>query len=165
MYRIARLAELLNVTTVQIHEKLILHKEELASCMEKENGITLVTDGGLLILKHIFEQERIEASSIIFDVEIPERLEEKSGSLSPMDKRELELLNLRDRISSTRSELHRLNIEGRKLDEAIAHYMSLLKEEISRRIREEDQLEGILRLQSEGNLSAGQMSLFSGGRK
>lgn len=165
MYRIARLAELLDVTTVQIHEKLILHKSEIAPHCHKQNGVTEVSEQGLLLLKHIFEEERQAEAHLVFE-DLPLTLEtEDPGSLSDMDKRELELLNLRDRINQSRGELHRLNLESRKLDEAIQHYMKLLKEDFNRRIRQEDQLEGALRLQGEEGSQNSQIGFFSGGRK
>lgn len=170
MYRIAKLAEILNVATVQIHEKLILYKEELSEHTYKEKGVTHISDQGLLILKHAFEEERIAASRLTYTARErdsdADSKREQEGSLSEMDRRELELLNLKDRINQSRSELHRLNLESRKLDEAIAHYMGILKEDMDKRIREEDQLEGRLRLRKQTESAGSQIEFFSGsGRK
>lgn len=159
MYRIAKLAELLNVTTVQIHEKLILYKAELAPYMHKESGITQMSDSGLLILKHVFEEEQLAITRLPYeDAEKSEASEDSNGSLSEIDRRELELLNLKDRLNQNRSELHRLNMESRKLDEAITHYMSMLKEDFDKRIRQEDQLEGFMRLQKQSQGSVNPMN-------
>lgn len=168
MYRIAKLAEILNVTTVQIHEKLILYKSELSPYTHKEQGITVLSDQGLLILKRAFEEERIASAKLTFTAlaDDYEQQQEAEGSLSEVDRRELELLSLKDRINQNRSELHRLNLESRKLDEAISHYMNILKEDMDKRIREEDQLEGILRLRKKTESAAAQIEFFSGnGRK
>lgn len=165
MYRIARLAELLNVSTVRIHEQLILHKDDLAPHCTKVNGVTHVTDQGLLLLKHVLEEERLAAERLSFEAAEPGPEEPAEGGLSLTDRRELELLNLRDRINQSRSELHRLNLESRKLDDAIQHYMTLLKEDFNRRIRQEDQLEGALRLKVTRETGVSQIGFFSGGDK
>lgn len=168
MYRIAKLAELLNVTTVQIHEKLILHKTELAPHSHKESGVTVLSDSGLLILKHVFEEEQLLAAkqAAYEETALKSTPEDIPGALSEIDRRELELLNLKDRVNQSRSELHRLNMESRKLDEAILHYMGILKEDFDRRIRQEDQLEGALRLHKQTESAASQIGFFSGsGRK
>lgn len=167
MYRIAKLAEILNVTTVKIHEKLILYKSELSSHTCKENGVTLISDQGLLILKHAFEEEKIEASKLTYSAQTGEfeQRRESEGTLSEMDRRELELLSLKDRLNQSRSELHRLNIESKKLDEAIFHYMSTLKEDMDKRIREEDQLEGTLRLRKQTEAAGSQIGFFSGNNR
>lgn len=163
MYRIAKLAELLNVTTVEIHEKLIVYRAELADYMQKENGIIQISDPGLLILKHVFEEEQLTRSKLPAEgTKDASPSEEISGSLSEIDRRELELLNLKDRLNQNRSELHRLNMESRKLDEAIMHYMNILKEDLDKRIRQEDQLEGSLRLQKQTESPASQIAFFSG---
>lgn len=167
MYRIARLAELLNVTTVQIHEKLILFRSELSPHSHKENGITEINDSGLLILKHIFEAERLNAAALIYDTDSDETISSGnvSGSLSETDRRELELLNLKDRVNQNRSELHRLNMESRKLDDAISHYMNILKEDFDKRMIQEDQLEGIIRLQKQNEAESSQIGFFSGSNR
>lgn len=164
MYRIAKLAEMLNVATVQIHEKLILYKSELSSHICKENGVTFISDQGLLILKHAFEAEKLESEKLTYTTEAgkAEHRGEPEGALSEMDRRELELLSLKDRLNQSRSELHRLNIESKKLDEAIFHYMSTLKEDMDKRIREEDQLEGMLRLRKQTESAGSQIGFFSG---
>lgn len=163
MYRIAKLAELLNVSTVQIHEKLIAFREELAPFCHKEKGITLVSDPGLLQLKHIFEKESLEKAQNEPPSSAPEESveEEATGALSEIDRRELELLNLKDRLNQSRSELHRLNLESRKLDEALLHYMNILKEDLDKRIRQEDQLEGLIRLQKRSESSTSQIEFFA----
>lgn len=166
MYRIARLAELLNVTTVQIHEKLILFRSELAPHSHKENGITEIDDSGLLILKHIFDAERLNADALIYDTDSDETISsDSSGSLSDTDRRELELLNLKDRLNQNRSELHRLNMESRKLDDAISHYMNILKEDFDKRMIQEDKLEGIIRLQKQNEAGSSQIGFFSGSNR
>lgn len=168
MYRIARLAELLNVSTVQIHEKLILFKTELSPYSHKENGVTVISDPGLLILKHVFEEELLAMTKLNYDEKLAEtdNCESMQGSLSEIDRRELELLNLKDRLNQNRSELHRLNMESRKLDEAISHYMTILKEDFDKRIHQEDQLEGTIRLQRQTESASSQIGFFSGsGRK
>ncbi len=166
MYRIAKLAEILNVATVRIHEKLILYKTELSEHTHKEKGVTYISDQGLLILKHAFEEERLAAAKLTYTTgerdEAADLKREQEGSLSEMDRRELELLNLKDRINQSRSELHRLNLESRKLDEAITHYMGILKEDMDKRIREEDQLEGTLRLRKQAESVGSQIEFFSG---
>lgn len=159
MYRIAKLAELLNVSTVQIHEKLILYKAELAPYTHKESGVTHISDSGLLILKHVFEEEQLATTQLPYEeADKSDSPEDSSGSLSEIDRRELELLNLKDRLNQNRSELHRLNMESRKLDEAITHYMSMLKEDFDKRIRQEDQLEGFMRLQKQSQGSVNPMN-------
>ncbi len=168
MHRIARLAELLNVSTVQIHEKLIIHKLELAPFTHKENGVTVISDSGLLILKHVFEEEQLAMAKLPYTVEAidEDSSEDFCGSLSEIDRRELELLNLKDRLNQSRSELHRLNMESRKLDDAILHYMQILKEDLDRRIRQEDELEGTMRLQKQNESPPSQIGFFPGaGRK
>jgi len=163
VYRIAKLAELLNVATVQIHEKLIMHKAELSPYCHKENGITVISDPGLLILNHVFEEERLALSQLSYNIEPAETdgNEDSEGALSEIDRRELELLNLKDRLNHNRSELHRLNLDSRKLDEAILHYMNILKEDFDKRIRQEDQLEGSIRLQKQTESASSQIGFFS----
>ncbi len=167
MYRIAKLAELLGVRTVQIHEKLILHRGELAPFSYKEKGVTMISDPGLLILKHAFEAERLEAEKLTYSAVPgePDSRADDSGSLSELDRRELELLNLKDRLNQSRNELYRLNMESKRLDEAISHYMCILKDDFDKRIREEDQLEGMLRLKKQTESAASQIGFFSGNGK
>jgi len=167
VYRIGKLAELLNVSTVQIHEKLIAYRGELSPYSHKENGITLISDPGLLILKHVFEEEQQAKTQLIFDAAESgtNSPEEVPGALSEIDRRELELLNLKDRLNQSRSELHRLNMESRKLDEALMHYMNILKEDLDKRIRQEDQLEGSIRLQKRTESATSQIGFFSGSNR
>jgi hypothetical protein len=75
------------------------------------------------------------------------------------------MLNLKDRINQHRSELHRLNIESRRLDDAIFHYMDQLKEDFDLRIRQEDQVEGMIRQHQQRGPISSQIGFFSGYEK
>lgn len=162
MYRIARLAELLDVSTVKIHEKLILLKSELAPHIHKEHGVTVLTESGLLVLKRAFDADRHATEILMQDEAISaDQAQGEDGALSEIDRRELEMLNLKDKINQHRSELHRLNIESRRLDDAIVHYMDQLKEDLDLRIRQEDQVEGMIRHHQQRDAASSQIPFFS----
>lgn len=152
MYRISKLAELLGVSTVQIHEKLISGKEALSPYIDKQSGVTLLSEQGLLVLKRLFDAENREPIAETLRDSQPECPTPGQGApvseMTLWDQRELELLDIKDRLNQGRGELHRLNLEGRKLDDAISHYLNILQDDFDKRIRQEDQIEGAMRFQS-----------------
>lgn len=149
MYKISQVAEILNVPTIHIHEKLIFLKKDLKECIHKKSGITYIDDKGMVILKKAFESEISEKSHVFDDVKKLELLEidsnnndELTNKLSNLENTyDLKVLELKEKIGQSKSEISKLDFEIKRLDDAFNHYQAILKDDLEWRISEEDKLE------------------------
>lgn len=132
MYRIAKIAELLEVTTVQIHEKLVLFRRDMSDSIIKKSGLTYVDEKGLLFLKSVFENEKHEEEDTkVKEEPIVEENAEEEVFLDEDEQREIDLLELKDQLNRAKSDLYKMEVESRKLDTAIEHYLNVLAEKIT----------------------------------
>lgn len=149
MYKISQVAEILNVPTIHIHEKLIFLKKDLKECIHKKSGITYIDDKGMVVLKKAFESEISEKSHVFDDDKVinvdevdSNKKDIQTNKLSKIENTyDLKVLELKEKIGQSKSEISKLDFEIKRLDEAFYHYQSILKDDIEWRITEEDKIE------------------------
>lgn len=148
MYKIRQVAEILNVPTVRIHEKLILLRQDLKECIHKKNSITYIDDKGLVIIKKAFESEMhehlLDQEPSVDLVHESEEYEDVTGSSKLTDiesSYDMKVIELKEKIGHSKSAINKLDIELKRIDEAIIHYQQLLKDDIDWRIAAEEKLE------------------------
>ena len=139
MYKIRQVAEILDVPTVQIHEKLISLSKELRQCLYKTNSITYIDESGLVIIKKAFDLEHVENAKIKEAVEkkansiIEEQpsFEKENGSTSVAVEKnrhyDLRILELKDAITKVRSEIKLLDERIEKIDGVNDGYINVLE--------------------------------------
>ena len=119
MYKISQVAEILNVPTIHIHEKLIFLKKDLKECIHKKSGITHIDDKGMVILKKAFESEISEKSHVFDEVKKVDILEidsndneQLTNKLSNLENTyDLKVLELKEKIGQSKSEISKLDFE------------------------------------------------------
>jgi len=146
MYKIRQVAEILNVPTVQIHEKLIFLKNDLKGCIHKKNSITFIDEKGLVMIKKAFESEMIvkvsEPESDELETQSVSMTDDESHKLTEIENTyDLKVIELREKIGHSKSQLNKLDIEIMRLNDAILHYHETLKEDIDIRLLKEEKWE------------------------
>ncbi len=155
MYKIRRVAEMLEVSTIQVHEKLIDLKDSLGAHVHKKSGVTYIDDKGLLLIKRAFDLIHAEEPAKDTEVDIIEESVEVEVSesnevsdeveitpvmLTEEEQSEKRVLDLKDDIGKYKTKLNKLDIELRKKDDAIKHYQEQLLKEMKQRTIAEDRL-------------------------
>lgn len=146
MYKIRQVAEILNVSTVQVHEKLIFLKEDLKPYIHKLNSITHIDDKGLVLIKRAFESDDIKKSHsnnnsvdhLITDVD---PLSITESELTPIENSyDMKVIELKEKIGHTKSIINKVDLEIKRIDDAINHYHTILEEDFEWRIAQERKL-------------------------
>lgn len=150
MYKISQVAEILNVPTVKIHEKLISLRKDLKECIHKKNSITYIDDKGLIIIKKAFESEVTDKVSVVDRTsekkadELLESQEDATNELTEIESSyDLKVIELKEKIGQSKSQLSKLDIELKRMDDAIVHYQEILKDDMNWRIAAEKKLEDL----------------------
>jgi hypothetical protein len=143
MYRISQAAELLRVSTAEIHQHIISMGHELEPFIHRNRGIVMISEEGLGLIKAMLQNEdRMGPNRLDNSVttEGQTRINESETIRSAGD-----IVRLGDLINQRKNELHRLTLESRRLDEALTHYLKVLKDDVDDRIRSEDEIEVLIR--------------------
>jgi len=145
MYRISQAAEILKVSTAEIHQHIISMGYELEPFIHRDRGIVMISEDGLGLIKTVLQNEDRLQSERSFVPLLGDEQVKRSKSSGERVRSSGDIVRIGDLINQRKNELHRLTIEGRRLDEALTHYLRVLKDDIDDRIRSEDEIEVLIR--------------------
>lgn len=165
MFKISEVAGKLNVETYVIFEKLFTYADLFKDHTEKVHSISYIDEVGINIIQALIEGKSVdEIEKQLTGSDIEEVIESRSeqspnSDLSPevdtmietddedwLTEEDLQLIDaekqkLRDEVSQLRRELIQYDSELKRLDDAIANYQILMREDIDYLLQTEKHLE------------------------
>jgi len=164
LFKISEVAGKLNVETYVIFEKLLSHAELMKDHTQKIHSISYIDEQGIEIIRALIEgksPEQINTSVIDepeeneeYEIVVPTETNIESISSDEVDEDWLteddfviidaEKSKLKDEISQLRRELIQHDSELKRLDDAIANYQILMREDVDYLIQLEEKLETTL---------------------
>ncbi len=117
MRMIGEVAELLGLETVKIFEKIITNKKVMAPFIEKDRGVTYISDEGIEQLKVLFDLVEKREDTIIEESKGEEKIERHLQE---------EILSLKERLETKKERMSTLDGEIKRMDEMIDTYLAEL---------------------------------------
>ena len=124
MYKIKQVAEMLNIETVVIHEKLILFRELLEPHVIRKNGVIYIKHDGVQFIAQSIETDPNEedANQLLSDDQVETFDEHKS----------LDMQHLKERMNTLKREINKTDLSLKRQEDAISHYQQMINEDLER---------------------------------
>jgi hypothetical protein len=135
MYKVKQIAEMLNVETVRIHEKLIELRDVLATHVSRQNSILYIDYDGYQILKRDIEleinQQVLLAKNDLVGTDANQEINEFSnGHKQEQPLTDVEIV--KGKMSIIKQEINKLDLQIHREMEALAHYHKQIRSDVNR---------------------------------
>lgn len=127
MYKVKQVAEMLNIETVVIHEKLILYRDLLEAHVVRKNGVIYIKHDGVQLIAKSIEADQPEEK----EPDLP--ADSSEGALETIEAHNaLDMQHLKERMNTLKREINKTDLALKRQEEAISHYQQVIIEDLER---------------------------------